>query len=256
MAWLWVQGKYWLKANYSFFRCKTWRLVFRDHLKLNRTFGSNLVVLVYQHMKRKHRLTNMTFGNCRYSRKMQSSLYRPSCKTWTGLARGLFRTLPKGPIPRPWRRTWRMSTPDGIRSTRRWDINLSTDYVEEHHRPNTAEVFGSPYFGTEQFALYFLRISTHIFLIHCHWVVSSCVLRQAQLRQVLQRLSVPSQSPQCEMWIWMYSTILSAGRGALGPAARGPVALREVPGCPGVSAQLADRHRGTRGQPKASICRI
>jgi len=45
--------------------------------------------------------------------------------------------------------------------------------------------------------------------------------------------------------------------GAGGPescsAARGPVALREVSGCPGAAAELAGRHRGAHLQPETSL---
>lgn len=47
-----------------------------------------------------------------------------------------------------------------------------------------------------------------------------------------------------------------AGGSESSPAAGGPVALWEVPGCPGVPAQLDGGHRGARGQPEATVSRV
>lgn len=43
---------------------------------------------------------------------------------------------------------------------------------------------------------------------------------------------------------------------AFSPAARSPVALWEVPGCSGVTAQLVDWHGGAHGQSKTPLCRV
>lgn len=47
-----------------------------------------------------------------------------------------------------------------------------------------------------------------------------------------------------------------ADRRALGPTARSPAALREVPGRAGVAAQLVDWHRGAGGQSKTAVGRV
>ena len=44
-----------------------------------------------------------------------------------------------------------------------------------------------------------------------------------------------------------------AGGSESDPAAGGPVALWEVPGCPGVPAQLDGGHGGARGQSEATV---
>lgn len=51
-------------------------------------------------------------------------------------------------------------------------------------------------------------------------------------------------------------SLLPSGGRADRPAAGGPVALWEIPGCSGASVELAKRHRGAGGQPEASVCRV
>lgn len=50
--------------------------------------------------------------------------------------------------------------------------------------------------------------------------------------------------------------VLSLGGRAHRPAAGGPVALREVPGCSGAAAELAERHGGAGGQSEAPVSRV
>lgn len=56
-------------------------------------------------------------------------------------------------------------------------------------------------------------------------------------------------------WPDTLSPLPSGGR-ADRPAAGGPVALWEIPGCSGAAVELAQRHRGAGGQPEASVCRV
>lgn len=51
-------------------------------------------------------------------------------------------------------------------------------------------------------------------------------------------------------------TCFSPGGRADRPAAGGPAALWEIPGCVGASPELAERHGGAGGQPEASLRRV
>lgn len=56
--------------------------------------------------------------------------------------------------------------------------------------------------------------------------------------------------------LYVHRLTLSSGGRADRPAAGGPVALWEIPGCSGASAKLAERHGGAGGQSEASVCRV
>lgn len=56
--------------------------------------------------------------------------------------------------------------------------------------------------------------------------------------------------------LYVHCLTLSSGGRADRPAAGGPVALWEIPGCSGASAKLAERHGGAGGQSEASVCRV
>lgn len=58
------------------------------------------------------------------------------------------------------------------------------------------------------------------------------------------------------MFPYSQSSLLSSGGRADRPAAGGPAALWEIPGCSGAVAQLAERHRGAGSKSEASIGRV
>lgn len=59
---------------------------------------------------------------------------------------------------------------------------------------------------------------------------------------------------QCQCLTLQWGCFWGAGGPASGSAAGGSVALWEVPGRPGATAELAGRHRGAHLQPETSLC--